>query len=1132
MIFQRTKVAGAVFVAIFQSPESGRAVLRNLRRDGFGRSSLLRSSAKGKLRESRAQAAGEAAVWALIGLLIAAFLLWRDWLRIGPASILVIALILAGFALGAAIVGWLASRLFRNIPDDLSTAKFKRSILPNETMVLVGSAPDETSRVLAILRDVGEDPSVLFGFHRAENFEFEPTDRLFRREAPSAQRLAERAERLAKSISTSGSRTARGPSLIRRLRESERILKWMDGSLSVSAEVHQSFGLSSEWLLDNAYLIQQQINDIRRSLPQRYYAELPTVAGGPQAGLPRVYRIASEIIAESDGALDAEIIRNFLVAYQTSTPLKIGELWAMPPMLRLRLIECLRSLAIEVEQLQRGSEEADFWANRLITAARRSPEWLLKMTEELVQRHPQPTAHFASELVAHLYDEEAPLPIVTGWLERSLRSPLLEVVQQEHRRQAVQQASLSNVIGSCRRLGQIQWGELFEAVSWVDVELAKDPAGVYPRIDFETRNCYRDAVEQLAKWSKCSELEIIERGLTLAGAAESEVEQHIGYYLIDDGRPALEREIRCRVPLRERERRWLRAHAAAFYFGNIFLLTVAAVVAPLALTASGTPLYIRALLSLFILLPANELAVLAVNYVVTSLLPPQVLPKMSFKKEGIPDDCRTLVVVPMLLTTPEAIRNELGRLEIRYLANSDPNLHFALLSDFADAPQQNMPEDAEYFEIVVRGIAELNQRHGAGRFFLFHRQRSWGESEQRWLGWERKRGKLEQLNRFLMGESAPELEHFLCAGERSAIDDIRFVITLDADTQLLRDTARRLTETLAHPLNQPRLSADGRKVLRGYTIVQPRVSATLPSATATWFSRIFADSRGIDPYTHAVSDVYQDLTGEGSYHGKGIYDLAAFHRILSGRFPEAHLLSHDLLEGSHVRVALATDIELLDVFPSSYIAWWNRQHRWVRGDWQIVDWLKSRVPGRDGHDYPNPLSVFSQWKIFDNLRRSLVPVAVVGLLLAGWFLSSEPGLWSLLVAGLLLWPVINSLVALLLHPPPPGTRFWREPRDRFIRSALMVVFLPDYAGLTLNAIARVAYRRLKSHRLLLEWETAQEAHSRARNQQRQFVLARLWIPGVAVLLLGLLSSVGPAAVRGGAALSGFVDSFPARCPAD
>src|SRR4029453_14246877 len=333
------------------------------------------------------------------------------------------------------------------------------------------------------------------------------------------------------------------------------------------------------------------------------------------------------------------------------------------------------------------------------------------------------------------------------------------------------------------------------------------------------------------------------------------------------------------------------------------------------------------------------------------------------------------------------------------------------------------------------------------------------------------------------------------------LEGIRFVITLDADTQLLRDTARRIIETLAHPLNQAPLSPDGRTVVRGYTIIQPGVSATLPSATATWFSRIFADPRGIDPYTHATSDVYQDLTGEGSYHGKGIYDLEAFHRVLSGRFPQAHLLSHDLLEGSHVRVGLATDIELLDVFPSSYIAWWNRHHRWIRGDWQIIDWLKPRVPVGAGRIEPNPLSVVNRWKIFDNLRRSLVPPAMVALLLAGWFLTSVPICGSGIIAALMLWRVLSSLLALLLHPPPPGTRFWREPRDRLLRSVFAVIFLPDYAGMAIDAIARVAYRRFTSHRLLLEWETSQDAHRRAKNQQQQFVLSRLWIPAACVLLL-------------------------------
>jgi cyclic beta-1,2-glucan synthetase len=896
------------------------------------------------------------------------------------------------------------------------------------------------------------------------------------------------------------------------LREIERALEWANASLTMSTEVHHAFTLSAEWLLDNAYLVREQVADLRESLPQKQYGELPLIASGPGAGLPRVYQLASEIVAEGGGALESEFIRKFLLAFQATAPLNIAELWALPLMLRLQLLEWLRTIAIQVEQQQSQSEEADFWANRLITAVRRDSPRSFRIMEELVKQYPEPTPHFASELVAHLYDEDAALPVVSGWLEHSLHAPLLEVIQQEHRRQAVQQTALANLINSCRRIAQIQWREVLQSISWAESELAADPVGVYSRQDFETRDRYRGAVEEIARWSKCSEQKIIEAALALATTADNEVARHVGYYLIDAGRPALERATNARVPLAEFSRRWLRAHAAGAYLGSTFLLTTAMVAAPLLFLGVSMHWLSHWLFAFLLLLPASELAVLAVNYFVTALLPPQVLPKMSFEKQGIPDDCRTLVVVPMLLTTPDAIQNELNRLEIRYLGNTDANLRFSLLTDFADAPRQTMPEDTEYIDIMARGIEELNRRHGAGRFFLFHRGRLWSESEQRWIGWERKRGKLEQLNRFLIGESAPELEGFLCAGDRAQLKGIRFVITLDADTQLLRDTARRMIETLAHPLNQARVSPDGRRVIRGYTIIQPSVSASLPSARATWFSRIFADPRGIDPYTHAVSDVYQDLVGEGSYHGKGIYELQTFHRLLSERFPTGHLLSHDLLEGCYVRVGLATDIELLDVFPSSYIAWWNRHHRWIRGDWQIIDWLKPRVPIGGGRVEPNPLSAFNRWKIFDNLRRSLVPPAIVALLLAGWLCTPAPMLWSGIIAGLLLWPVLNSLLALLFHPPPPGTRFWREPRDRLLRSVVAIIFLPDYAGMALDAIARVAYRRITSHRLLLEWETAFDAHQRARNQLRQFVLSRLWIPAACVLLFAVAAWRGTSAI--------------------
>src|SRR6266581_1490562 len=1113
MRFRRTKHDRVLVVGIFQSPKTGRAVLKSLHRTQFRRAAAIHASARGRSRveENGISAIGGSVAASVLSVALGAFIFWQRGM-LADYRLAGWALFFVAFALAGALTGWMLVRLLREHVAAASLARCASTILPGETVVLAEVRATEAPRLLAILRDVETEAPVTFVFHSPPHFRFKSSARPLGHELPSGQRLAENAARLAHEIRVSREAKPRGPSFLRRLREIERALEWANASLTMSAEVHHAFTLSAEWLLDNAYLIREQVTDLRESLPQKHYGELPLIASGPVAGLPRVYHVAAKMVAESGGALEPEIIRRFLVAFQAITPLDIGELWALPLMLRLQLLECLRALAIQVEQQQSQSEEADFWANRLITAARHSSTQLFKMMEVLVARHPEPTAHFASELMAHLYDEEAVLPLVSAWLERFLRAPFLEVMQQEHRRQAVQQTALADIINSCRLLAHIAWPEFFQSISWAESELAADPAGVYARLDFETADRCRSAVEEIGRWSKRSEQEIINQTLALAKAAEDEVGRHVGYYLIDAGRLTLERATGARVPLAERSRRWLRAHAAGVYFGSLLVLTLTIVGTPLLFVAGSVPGVTLGLIGLLLLLPASDLAVLAVNYFVTSLLPPQVLPKLSFKRGGIPDDCRTLVVVPTLLTTPNAIQRELDRLEIRYLGNTDANLHFALLTDFADAPRESMPEDEEYIDIVARGIEELNRRYGEGRFFLFHRRRSWSESEQRWIGWERKRGKLEHLNRFLIGESAPELEGFLCAGDRTRLEGIRFVITLDADTQLLRGAARRMIETLAHPLNQARLSPDGRRVIRGYTIIQPSVSATLPSAMATWFSRIFADPRGIDPYTHAVSDIYQDLVGEGSYHGKGIYELQMFHRLLSGRFPTAHLLSHDLLEGCHVRVGLATDIELLDVFPNSYIAWWSRQHRWIRGDWQIIDWLKSCVPLGDGRMEPNPLSVFNRWKIFDNLRRSLVPPAIVALLLVGWFYTPAAILWSAIIAALMLWSTLDAFLELLFHPPPPGTRFWRDPRDRLLRVMLTVIFLADNSAMALDAIVRVKYRRITSHRLLLEWETAADAHRRARSRELQFILSRLWIPATCVLLFVGTESRGTAAM--------------------
>ena len=552
MRFLRKKGNRVLVVGIFQRVGAVRAVLKNLHRARFRRAAAIHASAKGRQRveEHGISAIGGSAGASVLSLVLGGFVFWQRGVLAGyrPADL---ALLLVAFAVAGALTGWILVQLFREHVSAASLARFTSTTLPNETVVVAEVEASDASRALAILRDVETEAPVTFGFYPPPPFSVEPTVTPLGHELPSGQRLVENAARLAHAITVSRRAKPRGPSFLRRLREIEDALEWANVSLTVSAEAHHAFTLSAEWLLDNAYLIREQVTDLQKSLPQKCYGKLPLIANGPGTGLPRVYHVAAEMVAETDGALEPEIIRRFLDAFQAITPLNIGELWALPLMLRLQLLECLRALAIQVEQQQRESEEADFWANRLITAVRHSSPRLLKIMEELVERYPEPTPHFASELVAHLYDDEGALPVVSGWLERSLRSPLLEVIQQEHRYQAVQQTALTNAINSCRRLAQIQWRELFQSTSWAEGELAADPAGVYARQDFETRDRCRGAVEEVARWSNSSEQNTIDHALALAKAAPDEVARHVGYYLIDAGRPVLEQATGARYPWRK-----------------------------------------------------------------------------------------------------------------------------------------------------------------------------------------------------------------------------------------------------------------------------------------------------------------------------------------------------------------------------------------------------------------------------------------------------------------------------------------------------------------------------------------------------------------------------------------------------
>ena len=981
--------------------------------------------------------------------------------------------------------------------------KHSSRLVPGETVVVAQVSPALLSKAISALRRDREAQPAIFVFHdRRAGF--------FRPGPGSGEPLPTHSStrQARRSLGPAGS-PATGPAgrepLLSLLDQAESVINEIRRTLAEASRLEQRISQPAEWILDNAHIVQTQIDDVRLNLSKKFYHQLPALTADPN--MPRIYRWAVELVERRDGYLDRHSIGDFLDSSQERTPFTIGELWAFPLMIKIALIHRLRWLAQELHQNLYDQQDADYWANRLLVATRLEPNLIFAFLAGMAQDQPEPSPHFASRLIGYLHDEAAALVPVVGWLEQKLASTLDEAVLAEKTAQARANASIGNGVTSLRLLMLLDWREVFDDHSLVEQKLAQDPAGVYAGMDFETRNRYRGAVEEIARAGGRDEGEVAAAAVELAREAAGESggslpPGHIGYYLIGRGRPMLTQRLEVREAPGHRVLEWVYQHATPLYLGGIGGLTLSLLTLLVTLGAGfGTGPPTLVLLALVSLPAASQVAVQLVNYLCSRLLPPRLLPKMSFAKEGIPDEFRTLVVVPMLLVSEANLRREIEKLEIRYLANQDPNLIFALFSDYADADTLQADGD-ELLQVAADGMKALNQLHGEQRFYLFHRERVWTESEQSFIGWERKRGKLEVLNRLISGEAQDDEESVVRVGDAQRLTNVRFVITLDSDTQLLRDTARRLVETLAHPLNRP--SLDQQANPDAYTIIQPRVTTTPLFGMATSFRRLFTDPVGTDPYSRAVSDVYQDLTGEGSYIGKGIYDPRAFHQALGGRFPEQRILSHDLIEGAHVRVGLASDIELLDDFPADYIAYSGRQHRWIRGDWQIAHWCLPRVPGMDGKLVDNPLSILNRWKILDNLRRSLVPAGLIAFLLASWF--TTPGM--ALVAGatvgfMLLFPLLGRLLTCLTTWPWPGALSWPELGHDCARVALETALIPYQAYGALDAVMKVWYRQLISGRHLLQWVSADPAPAKAAGRARRF-LNSLAVIGLAAALIGVL----------------------------
>jgi cyclic beta-1,2-glucan synthetase len=841
---------------------------------------------------------------------------------------------------------------------------------------------------------------------------------------------------------------------------------------------------AEEWLLDNSHVVEEQIREIQEDLPWGYLVKLPRISRGAMRGYPRVYGLCLDYLRHTDARVDLASLANYVRAYQRVSPLTIGELWAVPIMLRLGLTLVVGALAVS-EANTKDRALADEWAERLLGEGSK-PSAVTAVLAELERSKETLGDAFYVQLVKRLREHDAPLGSAFEWVRARCAAQGTtpeELTRRQHLRQAADQVSVGNAITSMRAITALEWAHFFELTSHVEQVLQRDPAGAYPLMDRRSRDHCRHAIERLSRRSRFGEQQVAELALSLADRAHGDPgaspgAKHVGYYLVGDGLDKLERALGYRRTLHEWIVRPILARPSFAYLSAFAVLWGAALYGIAAYVGGMVSNGAAVALTLLAALPASELALALLHSLVVFVFPPRLLPKLDFER-GIPDEHRTLVVVPTLLESPDGIRQLLEDLEVRSLANPDSNFHFALLTDFVDAAEPQTTRDAELLEHARAGIEELNRRFGKSeRYWLLHRRRLYNATEQRYMGWERKRGKLEELNALLRGDRATSFE--LVTAPAELLQCVRFVITLDADTELPREVARRLVGIMAHPQNRPVLDPERQRVVAGHAIVQPRVG-TLPLSTRrSRFARVFAGPPGIDPYTTAVSDVYQDLFGEGSFVGKGIYDVDAFSAALAQRVPENQLLSHDLFEGCYARSALATDVELLDEQPASYEVVASRQHRWLRGDWQLLPWLLPRVPRRGGTSQANDLRVLDLIKIVDNLRRSLVAPAIVALCLTCWFLV--PGLSPALLLGLALYligPLVVrqalSLSRRALQAKLGLSELGGELLKNLQQIALTAVVTLDQAVLAIDGIARTLYRLLVSRKRLLEWTTMSQA---------------------------------------------------------
>jgi len=895
--------------------------------------------------------------------------------------------------------------------------------------------------------------------------------------------------------------------------------------LARAAKKNRELSSAAEWIIDNFYIIQEQIVQLKEDLPESYYKKLPRLVEGEYRGYPRTYEIVQMLASVSDNIIDQDNTTTAIKAYQEIDTLNLAEMWSVPLMNRLALIIRLAERSEKLLRDRRIQDEIDNILRDKLSSETKEPGYLLRKLSEIVEQQ-HDTSRFLVLLAQRLQMRGMLTETERRWFDYKFSkwdTNLEEQLRNRAQQTSRLQLSIQNAISSLRDISETDWSDFVETCSVVERILRFDPADQYAQMDFNTRDTYRKRVEKLSDHSGYSEQEVAEQALMMAesaaknGTVRSGKKMHIGFYLLDDGFRELAEKIGYDKPLDEWIAEKVEQHPS-IYFSAIFIhLVVLMWLVELVTGFLSHESWFIVITLVASFLPALDLSIVSTNRIATLFFPPRIMPKMEFEND-IPGQHRTVVVVPTLFSSPEDVEEQFEQLEIRALANNSESLQFALLSDFHDAPSENMESDEPILETAKNQLNELNQRHHSkygDKFLLFHRERLWNQAEQTWMGWERKRGKIEEFNKLLVDPSVETTfmdpnQQFLGSVK---IHPVAFVITLDSDTKLPPGSAKKLIGAAAHPLNRAEIDESGRYVESGYGIFQPRISIPPKSANETLFANIFSGNVGLDPYTTAVSDVYQDLFGEGVYTGKGIYDVEVFDKVIGQRLPENTILSHDLLESTYLRSALLTDVELFDDYPSTYLSFTKRNHRWIRGDWQILFWLFRKVPGPEGEKERNPINIISRWKIFDNLRRSLNQTAMLLFLLFGWVLLPGSALmWTIAAFGVVAFPIYSSFSTdVFRRPQRVGWRLYFEKlradlKMNTMQSLTSFLFLPHQAYVSLDAIFRTLYRLFVSRKKLLEWTAASQVESQLNDSLLSYwkiMLPNLFWAAVCIALVAI-----------------------------